>query len=104
MNTALNATAPTFQPEEPTMTKLRIVLALLVALVMPVAAEALTAGCLPNPLPTIPVPPVISEIVSWGFGSNPDDTLLFEIWRQACLDNSGVAVLLRVSPAAPIPG
>jgi hypothetical protein len=86
------------------MTKLRIVLALLVALVLPVAAEALTAGCLPNPLPTTPVPPVVAENVSWGFGSSPDDHLLFEIWRQSCLDNSGVAVLLRVSPAAPIPG
>jgi hypothetical protein len=83
------------------MTKLRIVLALLVALVMPVAAEALTDGCLPNPLPTTPAPPVVTDIVSWGFGSEPDH-LLFEIWRQACLDNSGVAVLLRVSPT-PVP-
>ena len=83
------------------MTMLRIVLALLVALVLPVAAEALTAGCLPDPLPTTPAPPVVSDIVSWGFGSD-SDRLLFEIWRQACLDNSGAAVLLRVSPT-PVP-
>ena len=83
------------------MTTLRIVLALLVALVVPVAAEALSDGCLPDPLPTTPTPPVIVENVTWGFGSSPDH-LVFEIWRLACLDNSGVAVLLRVTPA-PIP-
>ena len=95
MNTALNATAPTFQPKEPTMTKLRIVLALLVALVLPVAAEAISNGCLPIPFPT-PTPPVVQENVSWGFGS-PPDTLHFEIWRQSCLDGSGTALLLRAS-------
>jgi len=102
MNTALNATAPTFQPKEPTMTKLRIVLALLVALVLPVAAEAISNGCLPIPFPT-PTPPVVQENVSWGFGS-PPDTLHFEIWRQSCLDGSGTALLLRASPASPGPG
>ena len=100
--TALNATAPTFQPKEPTMTKLRIVLALLVALVLPVAAEAVSDGCLPTP-PTTPVPPVVAENVSWGFGS-PADRLRFEIWRQPCLDGSGVALLLRASPLSPGPG
>jgi hypothetical protein len=83
------------------MTKLRIVLVLLVALVLPVAAEAISDGCLPDPLPTTPTPPVVSESVTWGFGSSPD-RLLFEIWRLACLDNSGVAVLLRVTPS-PVP-
>jgi hypothetical protein len=102
MNTALNATAPTFQPKEPTMTKLRIMLALLVALVLPVAAEAVSNGCLPT-LSTEPVPPVVAENISWGFGS-PSDRLRFEIWRQSCLDGSGVALLLRVSPLAPNPG
>ena len=96
MNTALNATAPTFQPKEPTMTKLRIVLALLVALVLPVAAEAFSDGCLPNPFPTTPVPPVFAQNVSWGFGSSPD-RLRFEIWRESCLDGSGAALLLRVT-------
>lgn len=85
------------------MTKLRIVLALLVALVLPVAAEALSDGCLPNPFPSTPAPPVLTEVVTWGFGS-PPDRLLFEIWRQSCLDDSGVAVLLRASPLAPGPG
>ena len=84
------------------MTKLRIVLALLVALVLPAAAEALSDGCLPNPFPTTPVPPVVAENVSWGFGSPPDQ-LRFEIWRQSCLDDSGVALLLRVSPLSPGP-
>ena len=102
MNTALNATAPTFQPKEPTMIKLRIVLALLVALVLPVAAEAVSDGCLPTPAAT-PVPPVVAENVSWGFGS-PSDRLRFEIWRQPCLDGSGVALLLRASPLSPGPG
>jgi hypothetical protein len=102
MNTALNAMAPTFQPKEPTMTKLRIVLTLLVALVLPVAAEAVSDGCLPS-LSTEPVPPVVSENITWGFGS-PADRLRFEIWRQSCLDGSGVALLLRVSPLAPNPG
>ena len=85
------------------MTKLRIVLALLVALVLPVAAEALSDGCLPDPFPTTPAPPVVAENVSWGFGSAPD-RLRFEIWRQPCLDDSGVALLLRASPLAPNPG
>ena len=76
------------------MTKLRIMLALLVALVLPAAAEALSDGCLPDPLPTTPTPPVVAESVTWGFGS-PPDRLFFEIWRLACLDGSGVAVLLR---------
>ena len=84
------------------MTKLRIVLALLVALVLPVAAEAISDGCLPDPLPTTPTPPVVSESVTWGFGSSRT-ALLFEIWRLACLDNSGVAVLLRVTPLSPVP-
>jgi hypothetical protein len=103
MNTALNATAPTFQPKEPAMTKLRIVLALLVALVLPAAAEAVSGGCLPDPFPTTPIPPVVAENVSWGFGS-PSDKVRFEIWRQLCLDGSGVALLLRASPLSPIPG
>jgi hypothetical protein len=84
------------------MTKLRIVLALLVALVLPVAAEAFSDQCLPNPLPTTPAPPVVAQNVTWGFGSSPD-FLRFEIWRQACLDGSGVAVLLRASPVTPTP-
>ena len=84
------------------MTKLRIVLALLLALVLPVAAEAVTDGCLPL-LPTTPTPPVVAENVSWGFGS-PSDRLRFEIWRQPCLDGSGDALLLRASPLAPGPG
>ncbi len=84
------------------MTKLRIVLALLVALVLPVAAEAFSDGCLPTPAPT-PVPPVVAQNVSWGFGSSPD-RLRFEIWRQPCLDGSGVALLLRASPLSPGPG
>ena len=103
MNTALNATAPTFQPKEPTMTKLRIVLALLVALVLPAAAEAGTDGCLPDLSPQHRLPPVVAENVSWGFGS-PSDRLRFEIWRQSCLDGSGDALLLRASPLSPIPG
>jgi hypothetical protein len=102
MNAALNAMAPTFQPKEPTMTKLRIVLALLVALVLPVAAEAVSDGCLPTPT-TTPVPPVVAQNISWGFGS-PSDQLRFEIWRQACQDGSGVALLLRASPLSPGPG
>lgn len=85
------------------MTKLRIVLALLVALVLPVAAEAQSDECLPNPLPTTPAPPVVAENVTWGFGHDAD-RLRFEIWRQSCLDESGVAVLLRVSPLNPGPG
>ena len=84
------------------MTKLRIVLALLVALVLPVAAEAGSDGCLPT-LPTTPVAPVVAENISWGFGSGPD-RLRFEIWRQSCLDGSGVALLLRASPLSPGPG
>jgi hypothetical protein len=84
------------------MTKLRIVLALLVALVLPVAAEAFSDQCLPNPLPTTPAPPVVAQNVTWGFGSSPD-FLRFEIWRQACLDGSGVAVLLRASPVTSTP-
>jgi hypothetical protein len=84
------------------MTKLRIVLALLVALVLPVAAEAVSDGCLPNPFPTTPTPPVVAENVSWGFGS-PQDQLRFDIWREPCLDNSGVALLLLASPIAPNP-
>ena len=102
MNTALNAMAPTFQPKEPTMIKLRIVLALLVALVLPVAAEAVSDGCLPTPAAT-PVPPVVADDISWGFGS-PPDRLGFEIWRQPCADGSGVALLLRASPLSPGPG
>ena len=85
------------------MTKLRIVLALLVALVLPVAAEAVSDGCLPDPFPTTPTPPVVAENISWGFGS-PSDRLRFEIWRQPCLDGSGVALLLRASPLSPGPG
>jgi hypothetical protein len=84
------------------MTKLRIVLALLVALVLPVAAEAFSDGCLPNPFPTTPVPPVFAQNVSWGFGSSPD-RLRFEIWRESCLDGSGAALLLRVTPISPGP-
>ena len=81
------------------MTKLRIVLALLIALVLPAAAEALSDGCFPNPFG----PPVVAENVSWGFGSPPDQ-LRFEIWRQSCLDDSGVALLLRVLPVTKGPG
>jgi hypothetical protein len=84
------------------MTTLRFVLALLVALVLPVAAEAFSDGCLPNSLPATPAPPVVAENVSWGFGASPD-RLRFEIWRQSCLDGSGVAVLLRASPLSPGP-
>jgi hypothetical protein len=85
------------------MTKLRIVLALLGALVLPVAAEALTNGCLPDPFPSSAVPPVVAEDVSWGFGS-PPDRLRLEIWRQSCLDGSGLALLMRVVPVSPGPG
>lgn len=77
------------------MAKLRIVLALLVALVLPVAAEAFSDQCLPNLLPSTPAPPVVAQNVS--------DDLRFEIWRQACLDGSGVAVLLRPSPGTSLP-
>ena len=84
------------------MFKLRIVLALLVALVLPVAAEAVSDGCLPTPS-TTPVPPVVSDDISWGFGS-PSDRLRFEIWRQPCADGSGIALLVRVSPLSPGPG
>jgi hypothetical protein len=84
------------------MTKLRIVLALLVAVVLPVAAEAVSDGCLPTPLPTVPRPPVVAENVTWGFGSLPDG-LRFEIWRQACQDGSGTALLLQVTPLSPVP-
>ena len=85
------------------MTKLRIVLALLVALVLPAAAEAVSDGCLPDPLPTTPTPPVVAENVTWGFGS-PPDRLLFEIWRLACLDGSGVAAAAASVAAIAHPG
>jgi len=84
------------------MTKLRIVLALLAALVLPVAAEAFSNGCLPDSVPGTPVPPVFAQDVSFGFGTSPS-RLLFEIWRQPCLDGSGVALLLRASPISPGP-
>ena len=84
------------------MTTLRIVLTLLVALVLPVAAEAFSDGCLPPSLPKTPAPPVVSENVTWGFGTS-SDRLRFEIWRQSCQDGSGAAVLLRVSPLSPGP-
>ena len=85
------------------MTKLPIVLALLVALVLPVAAEAISDGCLPPSLPTIPKPPIFADNVTWGFGS-PSDLVRLEMWRESCLDNSGDVLLIRASPTIARPG
>jgi hypothetical protein len=77
------------------MAKLVAVFALLALL--PVVGEAGTLpGCLPSSLPTVPVPPVFALDTS----DRADDNAHLDIWRHACLDGSGSAVLIRLMPTS----
>jgi hypothetical protein len=82
------------------MTKLPAMLALLVVLALPVAGEAaISAGCLPSPLPAVPVEPVftLDTVASDG------DMAHLDIWRHTCLDATGSVVLVRVTPTSLAP-
>jgi hypothetical protein len=81
------------------MTKVLAALTFIVALTLPLFAEALPASCLPTPLPAIPIAPTFA-INLLLFDSNT----LATIWRQPCADGSGeVAVLLRLTPVTAVP-
>ena len=82
------------------MTKLLAVFVLLAPLFLPVVGEAdISPGCLPTPLPTLPVPPVFTLDTN-DVASNKAHV---EIWRHPCLDGFGSVVLIRATPISPAP-
>jgi hypothetical protein len=64
----------------------------------PTEAAPISPGCLPSPLPEAPGPSAVAlDTVNFGEGMH------LNVWRQACLDGTGSAVLMRVSPTASLP-
>ncbi len=64
----------------------------------PTEAAPISPGCLPSPLPEVPGPSAVAlDTVNFGEGMHVD------VWRQACLDGTGSAVLMRAAPTASLP-
>lgn len=60
---------------------------------------AIPPTCMPAPLPSSPRPPVFTMQAAW-FG----EQLRFDVWREPCVDNSGLIVpLLRATPLSGTP-
>src|SRR5262245_29746662 len=66
---------------------------------MPAHAVPMSPGCLPGPLP----PPPAFGVVLLDTGTNFGESLHVEVWRQACQDSTGTAVLMRASPITTAP-
>src|SRR5262245_65690536 len=71
----------------------------LVAAWVPVHAAPISPGCLPNPLPAPPEAGVLLLDTATNFG----ESLHVQMWRQACQDGTGTAMLMRVSPVTAVP-
>jgi hypothetical protein len=65
----------------------------------PIASALIPPTCLPAPLPSSPRPPVFTMQAAW-FG----EQLRFDVWREPCIDNSGLIVpLIRATPLSGTP-
>lgn len=71
------------------MLKVALLVLALVSLVPTAGESAISPGCLPIPLPSEPVPPVITK---------DTQQLRFEIWRHPCQDGTDAPTLLRATP------
>ena len=64
-------------------------------------AEAISGTCFAGGLPASPTPPVVGAEVLWDWGV--PDRYRIDVWRVACQDGTGVALLLRATPITPDP-
>jgi hypothetical protein len=66
---------------------------------MPVHAAPMSPGCLPSPLPSPPASGAVVLDTATNFG----ERLHLQVWRQACRDGTGSAVLMQASPTTAVP-
>ncbi len=66
---------------------------------MPVHAAPMSPGCLPSPLPSPPASATVLPDTATSFG----ESLHVQVWRQACQDGTGTAVLVHASPTTVAP-
>ncbi len=65
----------------------------------PVHAAPMSPGCLPSSLPSAPTSAAVLLDTATNFGEG----LHVQVWRQACQDGTGSAVLMHASPATAAP-
>jgi hypothetical protein len=95
---ALNLNPSPFLNEENVMPcKWVLLLGLLSLVIVEPNASAwavFSPDCLPTPLPTTPVPPVVSRDVTWG----SNDKMHLDVWRHPCQNSVGSFPVIRVTP------
>jgi hypothetical protein len=65
----------------------------------PAHAAPMTPGCLPGPLPSPPASAAVLLDTATNFG----ERLHLQVWRQACQDGTGSAVLMHAAPTTAAP-
>ena len=66
---------------------------------VPAHANPISPGCLPNPLPAPPASPAVTLDTATNFGEG----MHVQVWRQACQDGTGSAVLMQAVPTTASP-
>lgn len=84
------------------MRRIALSLSLVLVLAALTDAFAISATCLPGGFPTTPGPQAVGRNVTWGLGSSQDEYRI-DVWRVACQDGSGAALLLRATPITSAP-
>jgi hypothetical protein len=66
---------------------------------LPVHAGPISSGCLPDPLPAPPGSPAIALDTATNFG----EAMHVQVWRRACQDGTGSAILMQASATTAAP-